>query len=47
MKHGFQAQVAYSYSKSLDDDSQSIAGDSFANLSTRHGGSCRIFSTAV
>jgi len=31
MKHGFQAQVAYSYSKSLDDDSQSIAGDSFAN----------------
>src|SRR6202030_4014067 len=31
MKHGFQAQVAYSYSKSLDDDSQSIAGDSFGN----------------
>jgi len=31
MRHGFQAQVAYTYSKSLDDDSQSIAGDSFAN----------------
>jgi hypothetical protein len=31
MKHGFQAQVAYTYGKSLDDDSQSIAGDSFAN----------------
>jgi len=31
MKHGFQYQVAYSFSKSLDDDSQSIAGDSFSN----------------
>jgi hypothetical protein len=29
--HGFQAQVAYTYSKSLDDDSQTIAGDTFAN----------------
>jgi hypothetical protein len=31
MKHGFQYQVAYSFAKSLDDDSQSIAGDSFSN----------------
>jgi hypothetical protein len=31
MKHGFQYQVAYSFAKSLDDNSQSIAGDSFAN----------------
>jgi hypothetical protein len=29
--HGFQFQVAYTFSKSLDDDSQTIAGDSFAN----------------
>jgi hypothetical protein len=29
--HGFQFQVAYTYSKSLDDDSQTIAGDTFAN----------------
>jgi len=29
--HNFQFQVAYTYSKSLDDDSQSIAGDTFAN----------------
>ena len=29
--HGFQAQFAYTYSKSIDDDSQSIAGDTFAN----------------
>jgi Carboxypeptidase regulatory-like domain/TonB-dependent Receptor Plug Domain len=29
--HGFQAQFAYTYSKSLDDDSQTIAGDTFAN----------------
>ena len=29
--HGFQAQLAYTYSKSLDDDSQTIAGDTFAN----------------
>ncbi|MGH9681769.1 MAG: TonB-dependent receptor domain-containing protein, partial [Candidatus Acidiferrales bacterium] len=29
--HGFQAQVAYTWSKSLDDDSQTIAGDTFAN----------------
>jgi Carboxypeptidase regulatory-like domain/TonB-dependent Receptor Plug Domain len=28
---GFQAQFAYTYSKSLDDDSQTIAGDTFAN----------------
>jgi hypothetical protein len=31
MKHGFQAQLAYSFAKSLDDNSQSIAGDSFGN----------------
>ena len=31
MKHGFQYQVAYSFAKSLDDNSQSIAGDSFSN----------------
>jgi len=29
--HGFQFQAAYTFSKSLDDDSQSIAGDTFAN----------------
>jgi outer membrane receptor protein involved in Fe transport len=29
--HGFQAQFAYTFSKSLDDDSQTIAGDTFAN----------------
>lgn len=29
--HGVQFQVAYTYSKSLDDDSQTIAGDTFAN----------------
>jgi hypothetical protein len=29
--HGFQAQFAYTYSRSLDDDSQTIAGDTFAN----------------
>jgi Carboxypeptidase regulatory-like domain/TonB dependent receptor/TonB-dependent Receptor Plug Domain len=31
IKHGFQFQVAYTLSKSLDDDSQTIAGDTFAN----------------
>lgn len=29
--HGLQFQVAYTFSKSLDDDSQTIAGDTFAN----------------
>ena len=29
--HGFQFQLAYTYSKSQDDDSQTIAGDTFAN----------------
>jgi hypothetical protein len=29
--HGFQFQVAYTFSKSLDEDSQTIAGDTFAN----------------
>jgi len=29
--HGFQAQFAYTFAKSLDDDSQTIAGDTFAN----------------
>ena len=29
--HGFQFQVAYTYSKSLDDTSQTVAGDTFAN----------------
>ncbi len=29
--HGFQFQAAYTFSKSLDDDSQTIAGDTFAN----------------
>jgi hypothetical protein len=29
--HGFQFQVAYTWAKSLDDDSQTIAGDSFGN----------------
>jgi hypothetical protein len=28
---GYQFQVSYTYSKSLDDDSQTIAGDTFAN----------------
>ena len=28
---GFQAQFAYTFAKSLDDDSQTIAGDTFAN----------------
>jgi hypothetical protein len=28
---GYQFQIAYTYSKSLDDDSQTIAGDTFAN----------------
>jgi outer membrane receptor protein involved in Fe transport len=28
---GFQAQLAYTYGRSLDDDSQTIAGDSFGN----------------
>jgi outer membrane receptor protein involved in Fe transport len=28
---GFQAQFAYTYGKSLDDDSQTIAGDTFGN----------------
>jgi hypothetical protein len=31
LKRGFQFQVAYTFSKSLDDDSQTIAGDTFAN----------------
>jgi hypothetical protein len=29
--HGFQLGVAYTFAKSLDDDSQTIAGDTFAN----------------
>lgn len=29
--HGFQAQFAYAFAKSLDDDSQTIAGDTFGN----------------
>jgi carboxypeptidase family protein len=29
--HGFQFQVAYTFAKSLDDNSQTIAGDSFGN----------------
>ena len=29
--HGFQFQVSYTYAKSLDDTSQTIAGDTFAN----------------
>jgi hypothetical protein len=29
--HGFQFQIAYTFSKSQDDDSQTIAGDTFAN----------------
>jgi hypothetical protein len=29
--HGFQFQAAYTWSKSLDDDSQTVAGDTFAN----------------
>jgi hypothetical protein len=29
--HGFQFQLGYTFSKSLDDDSQTIAGDTFAN----------------
>ena len=29
--HGFQFQLAYTFSKSQDDDSQTIAGDTFAN----------------
>jgi len=29
--HGFQFQVAYTFAKSLDDDSQTIAGDSLGN----------------
>lgn len=29
--HGFQAQFAYTFGKSLDDDSQTIAGDTFGN----------------
>ena len=29
--HNFQFQVAYTFSKSMDDDSQTIAGDTFAN----------------
>jgi hypothetical protein len=29
--HGFQFQVSYTYSKSQDDDSQTIAGDTFSN----------------
>jgi hypothetical protein len=29
--HGFQLQAAYTWAKSLDDDSQTIAGDSFGN----------------
>jgi hypothetical protein len=31
MRHGFQFQLAYSYAKSLDDTSSTIAGDTFAN----------------
>jgi hypothetical protein len=31
MAHGFQVQVAYTWSKSLDADSSTIAGDTFAN----------------
>ena len=30
-KYGFQYQIAYTFAKSLDDDSQTIAGDTFAN----------------
>ena len=29
--HGFQGQIAYTFSKSLDNTSQTIAGDTFAN----------------
>jgi hypothetical protein len=29
--HGFQFQLAYTYSKSQDEDSQTVAGDTFAN----------------
>lgn len=31
MAHGLQFQVAYTWSKSIDDDSATIAGDTFAN----------------
>jgi outer membrane receptor protein involved in Fe transport len=31
MSHGFQAQVAYTWSKAIDDNSSTIAGDSFGN----------------
>jgi hypothetical protein len=31
LAHGFQFQVAYTWSKSIDDDSSTIAGDSFSN----------------
>src|SRR3977135_1073121 len=31
MSHGLQFQVAYSWSKSLDDNSSTIAGDTFLN----------------
>jgi len=31
LSHNFQFQVSYTYSKSQDDDSQTIAGDTFAN----------------
>jgi hypothetical protein len=31
LAHNFQFQVSYTYSKSQDDDSQTIAGDTFAN----------------
>ena len=31
LAHGFQLQAAYTWSKSIDDDSSTIAGDSFSN----------------
>jgi len=39
--HNFQAQLSYTFSKSLDDDSQTIAGDTFSNGINSPWCSCR------
>ena len=45
--HDLQFQVAYTFSKSLDDTSQTIAGDTFGNgINSPTGGSCRRRSAA-
>jgi hypothetical protein len=44
--HGLQFQMAYTFAESLDDDSQTIAGDTFGDGINSPGGFCRNCSMA-